>query len=86
MYQAPYGIEVSANVFGRQGYPYPLFRQSTSANIGADSGLQVLVTPPMEYFRYDSRRDTDLRVARAFTIQKRPCARSAICSTFSTRT
>ena len=24
MYQAPYGIEVSANVFGRQGYPFPL--------------------------------------------------------------
>ena len=26
MYQAPYGIEVAANVFGRQGYPFPLFR------------------------------------------------------------
>ena len=26
MYQAPLGIEASANVFGRQGYPFPLFR------------------------------------------------------------
>ena len=25
LYQAPHGIEISANVFGRQGYPYPLF-------------------------------------------------------------
>jgi len=70
MYQAPYGIDVSANVFGRQGYPFPLFRQSTSANMGSDSGLQVLVTPTMDYFRYDNLWDTDLRVARVFKFQK----------------
>jgi hypothetical protein len=75
MYQAPYGIDLSANVFGRQGYPFPLFRQSPSANpnpgaMGADSGLQVLVTPTMDYFRYENLWDTDLRVARAFKFQK----------------
>ena len=25
MYQAPWGIELAANVFGRQGYPFPIF-------------------------------------------------------------
>jgi hypothetical protein len=75
MYQAPYGIEVSANVFGRQGYPFPLFRQSSSLNpnpgaMGADSGLQILVTPTMDYFRYDNLWDTDMRVARAFRFPK----------------
>jgi len=75
LYQARYGIEVSANVFGRQGYPFPLFRQSASAitsagAMGADSGLQVLVTPTMDYFRYDNLWDTDLRVARAFKFQR----------------
>jgi hypothetical protein len=75
MYQAAHGIEVSANLFGRQGYPFPLFRQSASANpaagaMGADSGLQVLVTPTMDFFRYESLWDTDLRVARAFKVQK----------------
>ena len=63
MYQAAYGIEVSGNVFGRQGYPFPLFRTQA---LGADTGLQVLVTPAIDTFRYDAVWNTDLRVARAF--------------------
>ena len=61
MYQAPYGIEIAANLFGRQGYPWPLFRTQA---LGADSGLSVLVTPEIDTFRYDNVWDTDLRVAR----------------------
>jgi hypothetical protein len=66
MYQAAYGIEVAGNVFGRQGYPFPLFR---SQSLGADSGLQVLVTPQIDTFRYDNVWNTDLRVARAFQLR-----------------
>jgi hypothetical protein len=66
MYQAPYGIDVSANVFGRQGYPFPLFRTQA---LGADTGLSVLVTPQIDTFRYDNVWDTDLRVARTFTVR-----------------
>jgi hypothetical protein len=62
MYQAPLGIEASANVFGRQGYPFPLFRQQA---LGGES-LPVLVTPTIDYFRYDNVWDTDVRAARAF--------------------
>jgi hypothetical protein len=62
MYQAPYGIEIAANVFGRQGYPWPLFRTQA---LGADSGLSVLVTPQIDTFRYDNVWDTDMRVARS---------------------
>ena len=29
MYQAAWGIELSANVFGRQGYPFPIVRTGT---------------------------------------------------------
>jgi hypothetical protein len=65
MYQAPYGIEVAGNVFGRQGYPFPLFRTQA---LGADSGLSVLVTPQIDTFRYDDVWDTDLRAARTFTL------------------
>jgi hypothetical protein len=61
MYQAPYGIELAGSVFGRQGYPWPLFRTQA---LGADSGLSVLVTPQVDTFRYDSVWDADLRVAR----------------------
>jgi hypothetical protein len=68
MYQAPYGIEVSGNVFGRQGYPYPLFRQGTTAALGGDSSLQILVTPAIDYLRYDNLWNTDLRGARSFKV------------------
>jgi hypothetical protein len=63
LYQAPYGIELSANVFGRQGYPYPLFR---SQSLGADTGVQVLVTPEIDTFRHPNLWNTDIRVAREF--------------------
>jgi hypothetical protein len=65
MYAAPLGIEASANVFGRQGYPFPLFRQQT---LGGES-LGVLVTPTIDYFRYPNVWDTDLRAARSFKLQ-----------------
>jgi len=66
LYQAPYGIEVSGNVFGREGYPFPIFRQGTTAALGADSSLQVLVSPQIDTFRYPDLWNTDLRVAREF--------------------
>ena len=66
MYQAPYGIEVSGNIFGRQGYPYPMFRAGTTAALGGDSTLNVLVTPQIDTFRYPDLWNTDLRAARTF--------------------
>jgi len=69
LYQFPWGIEGSANVFGRQGYAYPLFRQGTTAALGADSSLQILVTPAIDYLRYPNLWDTDLRASKTFTIQ-----------------
>ena len=66
LYQAPYRVELAANVFGRQGYPFPLFRTQA---LGADTGLSVLVTPAIDSFRYSNVWDTDLRVARTFKLQ-----------------
>jgi len=68
LYQLPYGIDISGNVFGRQGYPYPLFRQGTTAALGGDSTLSVLVTPQIDTFRYDSLWNTDLRASKVFKI------------------
>ena len=67
MVQAPWGLEVSGNVFGRQGYPFPLFVQQS---LGADSGLQVLVTPGIDSFRHPNLWNTDVRVARQFTANR----------------
>jgi hypothetical protein len=66
MYQAPYGIELSANVFGRQGYPFPIVRSGTTAALGADSAVSVLVSPAIDTFRFPNLWNTDIRVARQF--------------------
>ena len=66
MYQAPYGIEVSANVFGRQGYPFPIVRTGTAAALGADSGITVLLSPQIDSYRFPNLWNTDIRVARQF--------------------
>src|SRR5205085_967158 len=58
------GIEASANVFGRQGYPFPLFRAQA---LGGES-LGVLVTPRLDYFRYDNVWDADARAGRTFKV------------------
>ena len=64
MYQAWRGIEVAASIFGRQGYPFPIYR---SATLGADT-LNVLVSPEVDSFRMDNLWTTDLRVGRPFRI------------------
>jgi len=64
MYMLPKDVEVSANVFGRQGYPFPLFR---SQALGGET-LSVLVTPTVDYFRYDNVWNTDVRAAHSFAL------------------
>ena len=66
LYQAPYGIELSANVFGRQGYPFPIVRSGTTAALGADSALTVLLTPRIDTLRYPDLWNTDFLVAKSF--------------------
>lgn len=68
MYQAPYGIEVSANVFGRQGYPFPIVRSGTVPALGADSALSVLVSPEIDTFRFPNLWNTDVRAAKQFRL------------------
>ena len=63
LYQAAYGIEVSANVFGRQGYPFMVYRPQS---LGADTAVQVRLTPEVDSIRFPNLWNTDVRVARTF--------------------
>ncbi len=56
---------MSANVFGRQGYPFPLFRQ---VSLGVDQNLQVLVTPQIDSIRFPNLWDTDVRAAKTLKV------------------
>ena len=75
MYQAPYGIEVSANVFGRQGYPFPIVRTGPTPasrcccrRRSTRSGIQTCGTPT------SASRDSSRRIVCA-------CAPSSTCAT-----
>lgn len=65
LYEAPFGVELSTSIFGRQGYPFLPYR---SQSLGADAGVQVLVAPDVDTFRYPALWNTDARVARAFAV------------------
>lgn len=62
MYQAPYGIEIAANLFGRQGYPLPIYRGGIT--LGSDQNQNILVSPRLDSFRLANVWDTDLRFAK----------------------
>jgi hypothetical protein len=66
MHQTAYGLEVAASVFGRQGYPFPVYRSQT---LGADT-LSVLLTPLVDTYRLPSVWNTDLRIARSFRLAR----------------
>ncbi len=78
MYQAPYGIEVSGNVFGRQGYPFPSYRQGTTPALGGDSTLSILVTPEIDTYRYPNLWNTDLRAAKTFRLGPKATVRGIL--------
>jgi hypothetical protein len=69
MYVAPYGIELAASVFGRQGYPLPIYR--TGVSLGVDTALNILVSPEIDTFRLENVWNTDVRVAKAFRLPAR---------------
>ena len=48
LYEAPWGVNLAANLFGRQGYPFPVYR---NAALGVDGTRRVLVSPELDTFR-----------------------------------
>jgi hypothetical protein len=65
LYVLPYQLELGASLFGRQGYPFPVYRE---INLGRDSSRRVLVSPDLDSMRYDDLWNLDLRLARSFSI------------------
>jgi hypothetical protein len=65
-YQLPWDAEVAANLFGRQGNPYAIFR---SASLGLDGSQRVLVSPEIDAFRFDNTWNFDVRFAKRFATE-----------------
>jgi hypothetical protein len=67
VYTFPYDINVGASVFGRQGYPFPVYR---SAPLGLDGTYRVLVSPDVDTFRLKNLWDTDIRASKTFKMNR----------------
>jgi hypothetical protein len=63
LYVAPYQIEIAGSVFGRQGYPFPVYKQ---LSLGSDGSRRILVSPELDSIRLDNLWNVDLRAARTF--------------------
>jgi len=61
MYQLPWKMEIAANLFGKQGTPYPQF---VNVALGRDGTQRVLLTPEVDSERYSDLWNLDLRMAK----------------------
>jgi hypothetical protein len=68
LYTFPHDITVAANLFGRQGYPFPVYR---NASLGFEGTRRVLVSPELDTFRLENLWDLDLRGSKIFRVADR---------------
>jgi hypothetical protein len=66
-FEFPHQILVAGNLFGRQGYPIPLYR---TAPLGVDGNPRVLVSPELDTYRLPNLWNLDLRVSHEFRFGK----------------
>jgi hypothetical protein len=65
VYELPWNSEFAGNLFGRQGNPFPVFRQ---ASLGLDGANRVLVSPTLDEFRFEDTWNLDLRLAKRVAV------------------
>jgi hypothetical protein len=63
LYQLPWGMELSGNLFGRQGYPLPVVLTQSA---GGDGTVRALASGSIDALRYSSVFDLDLRFTKNF--------------------
>jgi hypothetical protein len=68
LYQLGYGLDLSANFFGRQGYPQPYYHR---INLGPVEGRErVLAVSDVNEIRLDNLYLLDLRLAKTFQYER----------------
>jgi hypothetical protein len=60
-YQLGWDIEVAGNLFGKQGTPFPYFR---NASLGREGNVRILLNPELDSVRFENLWNLDLRVAK----------------------
>ena len=67
VYQLPANFEIAANVFGKQGTPFPYFR---SVALGQDGTQRVLINSEVDSVRFANLWNIDLRLAKNFKLSR----------------
>jgi carboxypeptidase family protein/TonB-dependent receptor-like protein len=67
VYQFGWGFEAAGNLFGKQGTPYPIYR---NASLGRDGTVRTLVSPELDSERFDNLWNLDLRLSKDFRISR----------------
>ena len=67
-YQAAWGIELAGNLFGKQGTPYPYYR---NAALGREGSIRILLNPELDTNRFDTLWNLDLRASKNFRFGSR---------------
>jgi carboxypeptidase family protein len=62
-YRLPAGFQAAGNLFGRQGNPFPHFRQLA---LGLDGSNRILVSPTLDAERFENLWNLDLRLSKDF--------------------
>ena len=67
-YLMPWGLEVAGNLFGKQGTPYPYFR---NAALGREGNVRILLNPELDSNRFETLWNLDLRASKNIKIGSR---------------
>jgi hypothetical protein len=66
MYQLPMDFNIAANIFGRQGYPYPKW---VVANPGGGFGSQNLIVGKLDDERHEDIWTVDMRLEKVINLK-----------------
>ena len=66
LYQGPWGINLGANFFGRQGYPNAYYVRTRATDAADVSHRYLTQIDQVDTFRYDNVYEFDLRLAKTF--------------------
>jgi hypothetical protein len=61
-YQLPWTMEIAGNLFGKQGTPYPYFRNAT---LGRQGSVRVLLNDELDSVRFENLWNLDLRWSKS---------------------
>jgi hypothetical protein len=66
MYEGPYGIQLGANMFGRQGYPNPYYVRTKAHDAAGISHTYLILIDQVDTYRYPDVYQLDLRLSKTF--------------------